>query len=359
MSLMKQVLAVLVLGAFIAGGYFAWDRVFPQSEASTAPQRGGGAATTVETAPVRMQSMPRIVEAVGTTFARQFVEVVAQTEGRVESINFRSGQKVERGHILLELDRDLEEANLKEAEAAFRQAELELERATSLSTSDIVSRSRLDELNSRLASADAAVARAQRRLADRTVRAPFAGTLGISRVDIGARVSPTTVLTTLDDLTSVQVEFAIAEELFGVARIGQPVSARSAAFPGRNFEGEVIEVDSRIDAVSRSFRVRAELPNPDGILPAGMFMHVSMTLATGDVVVVPEEAVIADADIAYVYRVEENVAKRQLVRLGRRAFGVAEVLEGVALDDLVVTRGTVKLRDGMAVRIVNESAEVN
>lgn len=167
-----------------------------------------------------------------------------------------------------------------------------------------------------------------------------------------------TVITTLDDLSHVRIEFSVPENLFGVARIGHKVEATTAAYPGRVFTGRIIEVDSRIDSVSRSFQVRADLPNEDGALPAGMFMQVSMTLEDGEATVIPEEAVIANAGAAFVFVVEDGKAARRSISTGRRAYGVVEVTRGVEPDTLVVTRGNAKLRDGMAVR-TNVAAEQN
>ena len=136
----------------------------------------------------------------------------------------------------------------------------------------------MDELQAAFLGAQARLDVARKQLADRTVKAPFAGVVGIRRVDVGARVDDDTVLTTLDDLSEVEIEFSVPEIFFGRVRQGQTVSATSAAFPGRAFSGRIVTVDTRIGAVSRAFRVRAILPNPDLVLHAGMFMHVEVVL---------------------------------------------------------------------------------
>jgi len=162
------------------------------------------------------------------------------------------------------------------------------------------------------------------------------------------------VLTTLDDLTELEIEFSLPEMLFAEIRAGQAVSARSAAFPDRSFTGTVATIDSRIDPVSRAFRVRAVIPNPEGILPSGMFMFLTLTLSETEAVVVPEEAIIVQAAETYVFTVDGARAKRRTVVTGQRREGVVAILSGMLPGEAVVTRGTQRLRDGSEVKIIGE-----
>ncbi|MCC0047613.1 MAG: efflux RND transporter periplasmic adaptor subunit [Rhodobiaceae bacterium] len=355
MSAFRQLLLIAVLAIAAFGGYQAWQRYDAADgggNAAAGKQQGRERpAILVEVQPVGRRTMSTTVEAVGTTIAAKSVEIVSLADGRIRELLFRSGQKVAQGDRLVELDRDMQEADATEAEAARVRIQAELERAKSLFGNKIVSAARVEELTAQLAAAEAQLKRSNRQLDDRTIRAPFAGTVGLNRVDIGARITESTVITTLDDLSHVEVEFTIPESLFGIARIGHTVEARTAAYPDRVFTGKVIEIDSRIDAASRAFHVRADLPNEDGALPAGMFMQVSMSLTGGETTVIPEEAVIAESGAAYVFVVEEDKASRRQIELGRRAFGIVEVVSGIDADALVVTRGISKLRDGMSVKI--------
>jgi membrane fusion protein (multidrug efflux system) len=131
------------------------------------------------------------------------------------------------------------------------------------------------------------------------------------------------------------------------------VSATSAAFPGRTFSGRIATIDTRVAEVSRAFRVRAVIPNPDLVLPAGMFMHVSVVLEQRPAVLIPEQAVVAEGDSTYVFTVRDERAERRAVRLGQREAGTVEVLEGLAAGDVVVESGLQRLRDGIAVRVAN------
>lgn len=358
MSLFRQILIVLVASVALYGGYVAWDRYLVSDAATDGGQsRPGAGMTRVEAAPVRQQDMATTVEAVGTTRAVRSVDIVSEAEGRVERILFRAGEPVARGDVLVELDKELQEADLMEAEATLKQVETELERARQLARDNIVARSTLDELQARMAASEAAVARARRNLADRSIRAPFSGTPGLANVDVGARVTDQTIITTLDDLSSVEVEFSVPESLYALTRPGQAVEARSSAYPERVFTGRVVEVGTRIDPASRAFKVRAELPNPERALPAGMFMHVSMTLKSDSALVVPEEAIVAEAGASYVFVVENGRAHRRQVTVGRRQPGLAEVVDGLEDEAVVVVRGSARLRDGASVEVMRTHGE--
>ncbi len=291
------------------------------------------------------------VDAVGTTFARRAVEIVPLAAGRVRTLAIEPGRRVVAGDILMELDNEIETANLTEAEAKLREANAALERARTLRRNNTIADAQLDQAQSAVTIAQAEVDRARRRLADRVVRAPFDGITGLNRVEFGQSVTQQTILTTLDDLSAVEIEFSAPELLYGRVTMGQAVKADAAAFPGRVFEGQVVSIDSRIDMTSRAFKVRASIPNPDLALPAGMFMHLALQLNPREAIMIPEEAIVAQAGKTYVFIVKDNKASRRDVELGQRDVGRVEVVSGVSTGDLVVTRGVQRLRDGADVRL--------
>jgi membrane fusion protein (multidrug efflux system) len=184
------------------------------------------------------------------------------------------------------------------------------------------------------------------------VRAPFAGVVGLRQVDPGARVDENAVLTTLDDRSEMEIEFSLPETLYGQVSTGQAVTATSVGFADRIFEGLVATIDSRIDATSRAFKVRALLPNPDLALPAGMFMHVTVLLESRMAVMIPEEAVIVQGSRTFVYVVADGKANVRNVILGHREVGAVEVVDGLANGEMVVIRGTERLRDNAPVRVL-------
>jgi membrane fusion protein, multidrug efflux system len=348
--LLKQLVAAGVVLAALGSGALFHYRSTPETGAEAAVQRGAQ-AVPVELAAAREDVLRRRIEAVGTTLARQAVDVVPLTSGRVASIDFEPGERVAKGAVLVQLDDEIEKAEVAEAAAGLREAELAFERATKLRTNNTVAQATVDDLKAARDGAQARLDGAARHLADRTVRAPFAGIVGLRRVDVGARVDDATVLTTLDDLSEVEVDFAVPEIFYGAIAPGQTVSAQSVAFGERRFEGKVTTIDSRIDRVGRSFRVRAILPNPDLTLPAGMFMHVELTLAERRAVTIPEEAVVAEGATTFVFTTEDGRARRREVELGQRDLGRVEVRSGLEAGEQVVASGLQRLRDGAAVQI--------
>lgn len=355
MAIWKQFLVLVLIAALGVGGYEGYRRYLAPPPHAQA-ERAGSREVPVEVGTAELRLLRRTVEAVGTTRARQSVEIVPLASGRVIEIAFEPGRHVEAGDVLVRLDDDIERANLTEAEAKLVEQRQAVERAVRLQRNNAVALATLEQVTASKAVADAAVERARRRLADRVIRAPFAGIVGLTDIDLGTRVDDETVLTTLDDLTEVEVQFSLPETLFAEIAIGQPLDARSAAFPDRTFTGRVAYVDTRIDPVSRAFRVRAVIPNPEGLLPSGMFMSLTLTLSEAEALVVPEEAIVVQAAETFVFVVEGGRATRRTVTTGQRREGVVAVRSGLATGETVVIRGLQRIRDGSQVRILGAAA---
>lgn len=349
MSVFKQILIVLVLFVAVLGA-----EVLYRQHAANDAETGGPRkprVTRVELATAKSGAVLDQVEAVGTTLARQAVNVVPLVSGRIVDIAFKPGQHVRAGDVLVRLDDAAERATVAETAAVAKEAKLAFERASKLKIRKTVTQATLDKLEAAVVAADARLALMQKRLDDRTVRAAFDGVVGLQRVYVGARVDEDTVLTTLDDLSQVEINFSVPEIHFARIREGQPVTAITTVFKDRVFNGRVADIDSRIQASSRSFRVRAILPNPGGILPAGMFMHVSVLIGEERAVLIPEEAVIAEGAGTFVFVVDGDRARRRDVALGRRTRGFVAVLDGLSDGEAVVRSGHHRLRDGSVVQV--------
>ncbi|TVQ29213.1 MAG: efflux RND transporter periplasmic adaptor subunit [Geminicoccaceae bacterium] len=357
MSALRQVLLTLVLVAVAGGGWWAWNEYRPADPANAVGGPRGGGATTVIAAPAEARTLIERTEAVGTTRARQAIEIVPLDDGRLVELMFQPGDLVAAGQVLARLDADIQRADLDEARASLREKELALERARTLRATAAVPQASIDQLVAERAAAQARVDRGERRLADREISAPFEGVVGLRRVDVGARVTETTVLTTLDDLAEIEIAFQLPERLFARVRPGQVVTARAAAFGDEGFTGTITSIDSRIDATARSFQVRAVLPNADYALPAGMFVHLEVVLQERPAVVVPEGAVVVEGDAVYLYVVEDDRAVRRDVRLGQRELGVVEIRAGLDEGEVVISQGVTRIRDGVPVRVRAPEAE--
>lgn len=355
MRLLGQVIVVGVVAAGAALAYTYRDSLpfVGQSKTQTAVTQGSGGppALPVETAPVRRMDILRIIEAVGTAQANEAVTITAKANGIVEKINFQEGQQVKAGAILVELEASESNAKISELRAARDGAKLAYDRAKALIESRSVAQARVDELAKAYEAAEARLTAERARFSDSVIRAPFNGKLGLRRVSLGALVRPGDAITTLDDTSVIKLEFDVPETVLGGVAIGNTVSAKASALPGRKFDGTVATVDSRIDPTSRAVKVRAVIPNNDDVIKPGMFMTVALTVGMmPNSLVIPEEALLAQGGEQFVYVISEGRATRTRVSVGQRLPGLAQILNGLRPEDQVAITGLQQLRDGMRVR---------
>ncbi|MFC4311386.1 efflux RND transporter periplasmic adaptor subunit [Steroidobacter flavus] len=311
----------------------------------------------VETAAATIQPLGVEIEAVGTARANESVEVTSKASNTVTAIRFEEGDRVRKGAILVELNGDEARAALAEAEAALAESQNNFKRSRDLYAQQALSVSQLDLIESTLKANQARVDVAKARLADTIIRASFDGKTGFRRVSLGSLVSPGTVITTLDDTSVIKLDFTVAETYLYALEKGLPVTAATAGLPGREFKGKVSQIDSRVDPVSRSIAVRAELPNPKGDLRPGMFMTVKLQGEVAPALLVPENAIVPEQGHTFVFVVENGEATRRAVKLGKRRPGVVEVVDGLKEHERVVVEGTQNLRDGGPVREQGAPAE--
>ncbi len=347
MSVWKQILILCLLAAAGYGGFTYYNSQSAPPE--TASTHRSSRPILVETAKVETQKLTQSVEAVGTTRALRSIAIVPMANGRIESLEITPGQSVQEGEVLARLDDRFEQADLTEARARLTEQQQVLKRVEQLRETNAVSQASLDEVTARLAEARAQLDRMEQHLEDRTIRAPFAGVVGLNEIDPGARVDEGEALTRLDDLSQVVVEFSLPETLFATIAIGQPIIAHSAAFPDRSFAGTVSAIDTRIDPTSRAFRARATVPNPDGTLPAGMFMSLTLKLSENDALIIPEEAIVFEAASTYVFVISDDTAQRRTVTTGQRKRGIIAIVDGLQHGEEVVVRGLKRVRDGSQV----------
>jgi membrane fusion protein (multidrug efflux system) len=326
-----------------------------QNPPSGFPNGPGGASRPAEairvvTAPAERRSIDVGLEAIGTAVANESVNVTSKTTNIVTEIRFSDGQTVRAGQVLVELDRQTAEANLAAANAAFDESRSQWNRSRELLSTQAVSRSQFEQLEATMKSNEARVAAARAALDDTYIRAPFSGRVGLRRISLGALISPGTVITTLDDTSTIKVDFAVPEANVGALKNGQSVVARTTAYPGREFSGRVVSVDSRVDPATRSVIVRGSVPNGDGALKPGMFLTVALRQEERPAILIPEEAVVPEQARQFVYVIQGDAVAKREVTLGRRAPGYVEITTGIDAGDRVVIEGTLKLRDGTPVR---------
>jgi membrane fusion protein (multidrug efflux system) len=310
-------------------------------------------APGVIVAPARQIEFADRVEAIGTLVANESVELTATVTDTISAIHFDDGDRVEQGQVLVEMTSGEEHAQLEEARATVNEAWRQYQRIKPLVSEGTAAKSLLDERKRDWETAQARLNAIESRLADRLIKAPFDGVTGLRDLSVGALVEPGDLITTLDDDRVMKLEFPVSATYLDVLQPGLAVEATSRAFPGRTFTGSVKSVDSRIDPVTRSVRVRALLPNPERLLKPGMLMYVELLKDPRSALVIPEEALLplGEQQFVFIVAADNTVEKREL-QIGGRRPGLVEVLQGLATGDQVITHGHSRATPGQAVSII-------
>lgn len=301
------------------------------------------------------------VQAVGSLKARQGVMVRPEVSGRIARLGFVDGQAVRQGQLLVQLDDTLQRAQLEQAKAQASIARTNLQRSRELLAQNFVSQSAVDQNAAALQVAEAQVALAEAQLARMRVLAPFNGTAGLRAVDLGDYVKDGADIVKIEDLSALEVEFALPERYVARTRPGLPMELTLDALPGSSFKGQVVAINSQVDANGRSLMVRARVQNPGTQLRPGMFARPRVIFAKREgAVAVPEEALVPLGARQFLFKVVDGpdgrkVAQRQEARIGLRVPGKVEILDGVKPGDEVVTAGQSRLMrgDSTPVRVVD------
>jgi membrane fusion protein, multidrug efflux system len=301
---------------------------------------------------VQKQHIVDTVTALGTTKANESIYITPKMTEIIAQILFKEGQHVKKGQLLVQLDASEELAKLKEAELDVAEQQREYQRLERLVQQKAVPSSQLDMQSSRLKAAMARVETAKIAVDDRRIVAPFNGKLGLRQVSVGALVNAGQVITTLDDIEQIKLDFTVPEIYLANLNSEMALAANSAAYPQRVFTGQVATIDSRVDAISRMVALRAVLPNLDQVLRPGMLLTVTLKVNPRMALVISERAIVPLGSEQFVYVLQtDNTVTRRKINIGLRLVGFVEVLSGLTETDLVITEGTIRLRDGMSVKL--------
>ncbi|WP_436785450.1 efflux RND transporter periplasmic adaptor subunit [Stutzerimonas frequens] len=351
--------AVVVVVAILAA--FKFNSIYQQIQQFQAPKP----AINVEAEVARRMDWQSRLPAIGTLKASQRIDLSVEIAGTISDVQFQSGEKVSKGQAIVLLDSEVEQASLASAEADLNLSRLEFQRARSLLDRQAISRSEYDRLNAQSQKAEASVAQLRASLAKKRVLAPFSGTIGIRQVDVGDYLAAGTPIATLQDLSTLYVDFFLAEQHVPLLKLGQRVQLQVAAYPGERFEGVISALNPKVETTTRNVQVRAELGNPDGRLLPGMFADLQVLLPTETAqVVVPETAITYTLYGNSVLLVTEGtppegvssdepylVVERRFVTTGERRDGLVVVLDGLEGGEQVITAGQLKLDSGTHVAI--------
>jgi membrane fusion protein, multidrug efflux system len=322
---------------------------------------------TVTADVARKQSWPSTVTAVGTLVAVQGVTVGTELDGKIVNITFESGDRVAAGDILIRLDTSTEQAQLRSAEAAVALARINLERTRELLAKQSISKADFDSADAQFKQATADADNIRATIDKKTVRAPFAGRLGLRLVNLGQILKAGDPVVSLQTLDPIYVNFSVPQQLNPVLATGSRVRVSTDAAPGETFEGTINAVNPEIDTVTRNVRVQAIISNVSEKLRAGMFANVAIVLPEKqDVLAIPATSVLYApyGDTVFVIDEKKNkqtgeaqkVLRQQIVRLGDARGDFVSVTSGLKAGDQIVTSGVFKLRPGMVVVIDNTLA---
>ncbi|GEN28857.1 MexH family multidrug efflux RND transporter periplasmic adaptor subunit [Halovibrio variabilis] len=296
------------------------------------------------------------IEALGTLSADESVTLSATVTEIVADINFRDGEQVEEGQLLIRLEDGEEQAQLRASQALREERRNASNRASQLQERNLAARADVEDSQSRLRQADADIQAIEAQLANYQIKAPFSGRVGFRNISIGALVTPGMELVTLDKLDVMQLDFSVPEMYLGRLTPGLTLNTTTAAYFDEVFSGEIATLGTRIDPITRSVSVRAELDNADGRLRPGMLMEVTIQQRVRDTIVIPEAAIEPSGDRHFVMLIKQSDETTRLaqqeVEIGERRQGDVEIVEGLAAGDLVVFHGLQLARDGLAVRLI-------
>jgi RND family efflux transporter MFP subunit len=293
-----------------------------------------------------------VVDMLGTGRARRSVELRTEVDGKVVKMPLEAGERFVAGDVLVQLASREAQLAVKLAKTRLAEAERIRKRFARLRRGGNITVARVDEARTAAEIARIKLAQARQALAKRVIRAPFDGVGGLTEIEVGAWIHSDVVIARYDDRSAIEVAFDLPETLLARVKLGMAVRVATPSAPGQEFSGIVAAVDNRLDAASRSIRVRVSVPNPDDGLRPGASFEVRMDLRGGRYVQVPDLAVQYSQNALHVWRVADNKAERVPVRLIRRLDGAVLLEGGLAEGDRIVIEGAQRLRDRKPVRVL-------
>jgi membrane fusion protein, multidrug efflux system len=365
----KRMVIMLILVGVLFGGIFGFQAFKARmTKKFLAAQKMS--AETVSAMNAGVQTWQAQLEAVGSLRAFRGADIAPEVTGIVSRIHFKSGQDVKSGALLVELNADTDIAKLKSFQAVAELARQTYERDKQQFKNQSISQATLDSDTANLKSAEAQVAEQQALTEKKLIRAPFAGRLGIRAIDLGEYLNAGTKIVTLQALNPIYDDFYLPQKSISQIAIGQKVSVKADAFPGRTFEGEVTAISPKVDLNTRNVAIRARISNPESLLLPGMFAITDIKVGgSKQYVTLPQTAITYNPYGNTVFLVETHgtgpdgklvlVAQEKFVKTGETRGDQVAILDGVKPGDTVVTSGQIKLHSGTPVVINNTIQPTN
>ena len=367
--MLRPFLILFIAAALILGGIYGWQRFVGKmikgsmSQMATAPQ-------TVSTTVAESKTWQAHTRALGSLRAARGADLAAQASGVVARINIDSGAEIPAGTVLLTLKANDDPAKLAQLQAAADLATITLKRDEEQLAAQAISQATVDADAATLRSDRAQVAAQQALIEEKTVRAPFAGKLGLRQVDEGQYLAAGTTVVTLQALDPIYIDFYVPQQALGILKNGQTVGANVDTYPGVNFTGKIVSISSKVDTASRNVQIRASFANADRRLIPGMFATVEIDNGEAtQQITLPQTAITYNAYGDTVFLVQKNGADdkgnpkltgmQRFVKVGDTRGDQVAIIEGVAAGEEVVTAGQVKLRSGSPIVVNNKVVPTN
>lgn len=344
----KIVFFLVVLSIAIAG--VQWRSHYLHAEKPAQPQARKN--TPVYVTEIRSARVYDSVEALGTANAMESVNITANVSDLLREIHFTDGQYLKQGDVIAVLEQRQLAAQLAAGKARLDQEERELTRLEGLLKDRAVPRQDYDQRLTAVEITARDLEAIEATLAYRTILAPFDGIAGVRNISVGALVQPGDVITTLDDISRIKLDFTVPSAYLSALKSGGAIEAEAEALPGHIFRGTIESVNTRVDPVTRSVLVRAILPNPDSLLRPGLLLRVRLIKNEREGLIVPEESILQRQQSHFLLVVTpENKVEERMVSIGARLPGRAEVTRGLEAGERVIVRGVNRARDGETVDV--------
>ena len=355
------ILAGVLMGMLVVGGGGYWlgkrDGGAAPGHAAKPGPVAPASSVLVEAVAVQTSRLAQAITAVGSLRSDESITIRPEVAGRISEIGFAEGQRVAKDSLLIRFDTSVQRAELQQAEANLGLAKSRLDRARDLFTKNFISAQARDEAESNFRVAQAAYDLAQARMTKLEIRAPFSGLVGLRQVSVGDYVKDGQDIANLEAIDPLKVDFRVPEIYLKQVAAGQGLQISLDAFPSQTFNGRVFAINPLIDANGRSIVVRAIVNNADARLRPGMFARVKLlTSDSRESMTIPEQALVPAGDDFYVFKVADGKAVRTKVEIGQRQTGIVEITGGLANQDIVVTAGQIKIRDGSKVNVAQPAA---
>ena len=349
--------------AIFGGVFFKIFSGFAAMEAAMANMPVPVVNVTAE--PAAEQEWGVEVSAIGVLEANRGVDVTTSVAGLVQQIKFESGEQVAQGQVLVQLDADVERANLASAQASLKLAKADLARGESLRSTDNISKATLEQRQSQYEVASAEVAALAAQIEKKVINAPFAGELGIRKINVGQYLDPGNPIVNIQDISRMLVNFGVSQKELSDLKVGQAVRMMTDAYPITTFEGTITAIEPLVNQQTGMVEVQGAFNNAEGLLRPGMFAKLAVLLPSRmQVVVVPQTAISYSLYGDFVYVVKDGqsdqgeaikTVERRIIKSGERRDGHMIVEENLKAGEVVVTSGQLKLDTGTRVAISKEN----